>query len=85
MNRRASVGAPLLMPEIAPLADLIAPIKEEEISEESKAMTEVSSQEGSLKTINNSMSILDNSLNMDPEYTSNNAYIDHKTVQFRWE
>lgn len=68
-----------------PLKDLIKPIKEEEVSEQSLTETEQSSTRDSVDTVEESMSILDCSLNMDPEYTSNNLYIDHKAIQFRWE
>ena len=57
-----------------------APIKELSEKDESDV-----SSEGldSLKKIDDSMSILDCSLNIDPEYTSNNAYIDHKAKKMR--
>lgn len=58
----------------------VQPIKEETIQEE-ETQTEVSSEGESLKTINESMSILDNSLNLDPDYTSNNAFLDRKPGQ----
>lgn len=67
---------------LAPLKELIPMIKEEEVSEVSMSMSE-DSQNESMRTIDKSMSILDCSLNLDPEYTSNNKYISHKHVQFK--
>jgi hypothetical protein len=88
-----------LKPNFGLLKDLIKPIKEEEKKEELDIIDEKrmqrrenleeseseggDSDEDSLKTINESMSILDNSLNMDPDYTSNNLFIDQKNAQFR--
>lgn len=67
-----------------PLKELIKPIKEEEASEQSVTETEGSSVRDSVDSAEESMSILDCSLNVDPEYTTNNLFIDHKAIQFRW-
>lgn len=85
----------MLKPNFGILKDLIKPIQEEGTEEKDiideqvirqkkqEESEEEDSDGESLKTINESMSILDNSLNMDPDYTSNNLFIDQKNAQFR--